>query len=139
MVAVPPDTPVTAPDVEFTVAIAVLLLLHVPEPALLDSVDVVPWQIVVVPLNDPGAGFTVTAWVTALPHGGVYVMLVVPPVTPYVIPVPATTVAIAVLALLHVPPAVLLLNNEEPIIEPVKLTLSRKQLLPKLLQACINI
>lgn len=61
MMALPADSPVTRPP-EFTVATAVLLLVHVPPVVEALSVVVVPVQIVVVPVIDPaeGAPFTVT-------------------------------------------------------------------------------
>ena len=60
MIAVPPDTPVTRPVVEPTVATVVRLLLQVPPPgpynAVTDPVHIVP----VPPAIAPGRGFTVT-------------------------------------------------------------------------------
>jgi hypothetical protein len=56
---VPLETPVTIP-VELTVAIAVLLLLHVPPVVASVSVDVPPTATVVVPEIAAGTGLTVT-------------------------------------------------------------------------------
>src|SRR5665647_2384158 len=53
-----------------------------------------------------GNGLTVTVAVTKHPVGKVYDITDVPPDTPVTTPVPATTVATAGVALLHVPPAV---------------------------------
>ena len=60
MVAVPADMPDTAPEGEPTVAIAVLLLLHVPPVVASPSVVVAPAQTLVVPVIAAGAGLTVT-------------------------------------------------------------------------------
>ena len=71
MTAVPAVTPVVTPDVLPIVATAVLLLLQVPPP-LLVRVVVNPTHMVVVPLIDPGLGFTLnTAVEYTLPQGNV--------------------------------------------------------------------
>ena len=59
MLTEPEATPVTMPDVEATVAIAVLLLLHVPPvvPSLSATVD--PTHTLVVPAIADGGVFTV--------------------------------------------------------------------------------
>lgn len=88
MVAVPPasDTPHTTPVDEPTVAISVLLLLHVPPPGSVSTVDV-PAQAVGVPAIGFGKAFTVTTVVVKHPPGAVYVIITVvlnntaPPVT----------------------------------------------------------
>ncbi len=55
IVTVPEATPVTTPVDEPTVAIAVLLLLHVPPDVALLSVVVLPWQTLAVPvMGDKG-------------------------------------------------------------------------------------
>lgn len=51
--------PVTVPDVKPTVAIAVLLLVHVPPLIPFDSDEVVPTHKLVDPLMSVGAGVTV--------------------------------------------------------------------------------
>jgi len=56
--AVPTETPVTIPEIDPTVAILVLLLVHDPTPPVFVSVLVLPLQIVVVPLVVPGREFT---------------------------------------------------------------------------------
>jgi len=56
--AVPTETPVTIPEIDPTVAILVLLLVHDPTPPVFVSVLVLPLQIVVVPLVVPGSAFT---------------------------------------------------------------------------------
>lgn len=57
MVAEPAATPVTSPVVAFTVAAAVLLLLHVPPPVpLLVNMAVLPAHNMFVPLTVPAAG-----------------------------------------------------------------------------------
>jgi hypothetical protein len=60
MVALPVPTPVTIPDDKPTVAIPVLLLVHVPAPVASDNVVVVPAHKLVFPAI-AGAVFTVTA------------------------------------------------------------------------------
>ena len=66
MVVLPAATPVTTPVDPFTVAAAVLLLLHVPPvlPLLVNGVDK-PAQTDVAPLTVPALAiaFTVTNWV----------------------------------------------------------------------------
>jgi hypothetical protein len=94
--------PVTNPEVE-TVAIPVLLLLHVP-PAVASNTDaVVPLHTKEVPVIG-NIGFTVATIVALHPVvPAKYVMIAVPPTTPVTTPLPEPTVAIAVLAELQVP------------------------------------
>jgi hypothetical protein len=68
MVVVPPDTPLTTPVPELTVAILLLLLVHdTPgDVALLNDVDV-PAQIVVVPVIAAGLALTVYITLAAQP------------------------------------------------------------------------
>ena len=89
---VPCATPVTTPD-EFIVATAVLELLHVPPGVVLAKVVVDPTQTLVVPVMLFGKPLTVT--VTALKHPvpRVYLMEVVPAVTPVTTPEVELTVA----------------------------------------------
>lgn len=63
----PPDRPVTAPVVAFTVTMLVALLLHVPPLTVLVFVIVCPAHTVLGPPNVPGELFTVTTLVTVLP------------------------------------------------------------------------
>jgi hypothetical protein len=101
---------------EFTVAIVVLLLLHVP-PALPVEVYVTTWPIVngVGPLTVSALalGLTVSIWKedVGLPQPvlTVYVILVVPALTPKATPVFEFTVATVEFELLQVPPEVPLL------------------------------
>jgi hypothetical protein len=68
MVAVPADMPVTKP-LELIVAIAVLLLVHIPPVVLLDSVVVLPVQAASTPVIVPVVTVTVSDFVAyALPH-----------------------------------------------------------------------
>lgn len=71
IVAVPAVTPVTSPVPVLTVAIAVLLLLHVPPDVACDKVDEEPTQVFVVPVIADGAPFTVAIVVTLHPPGAV--------------------------------------------------------------------
>ena len=101
--------PVTTPVLTVTVAIAVLLLLHVPPPASLNVV-VSPEQTVRLPKMAVGSGSTVTTAVIKQPvDDNVYVIVVVPTVPPFTIPVADPIVAL-VLLLVHVPPPVASLN-----------------------------
>ena len=95
--------PFSAPDEEPIVAIAVLLLSHVPPAvALLNAADA-PIQTVVVPEIGAGKGSTVIVFVVAQPVvNNVKVMVAVPVATPINTPV-LFIVAIAVLLLLHMP------------------------------------
>lgn len=62
--APPPDTPVTIPEEDPTVATPVLLLLQVPPPVASESVEVSARNMLVVPLIVAGSAFTVTTSVT---------------------------------------------------------------------------
>lgn len=96
-------TPVTTPPAS-TVAIAVLLLVHVPPVVVLASEVVVPTQPVADPVIAAGSAFTVTSVITVQPVVVVYVIADVPAATPVTIPVEVVIVALAVLPELHVPP-----------------------------------
>ena len=65
IVAVPPATPYTAPVAALTVATEVLLLVHVPPVAVLDSVVTLPGQTDAVPEIVPGVALTVITLPTA--------------------------------------------------------------------------
>ena len=104
--------------VAFTVATAVLLLLHVPPIVpFVVKVAVVPVQSVALPVMVPALTFGSTVIEMKLDTGlpqpllTVYVISAVPAVTPVTSPVEAFTVATAVLLLLHAPPVVPLLVN----------------------------
>jgi hypothetical protein len=102
----PVKIPVTTPE-EFTVAIPVLPLFHVPPVVVSPNVVVAPWHTFVVPVITAGNGFTVTMLVAGQPVAGVNVILavatpVLPVITPVTTPV-APTVATPVALLVHVP------------------------------------
>jgi len=101
---VPADTPVTTPAL-VTVALAVLLLVHVP-PVVGDKVIVLPTHTDEEAVTT-GFAFTVTDEVVLLHPVVVWVKVnvTVPADTPVTTP-PLVTVAIAVLLLVHVPPVV---------------------------------
>ena len=63
MIAVPPDMPVTTPEPLPTVAIVVLLLVHVPPPVASLNVVVKPTHTDVIPVIVAGRGFTVIGMV----------------------------------------------------------------------------
>jgi hypothetical protein len=119
IVAVPAETPVTTPELLFTVATAVLSELQEPPAVpLLVKVVVPPTQIACVPANVPALGGAVTVTTNdavAFEHppepATVYVIVAVPAVTPLIAPVELFTVAIAVLSELQEPPAVPSLVN----------------------------
>lgn len=92
------------------VATVLVLLVQVPPVEAEESVMLVPTQRAELPVIDEGNGLTVT--VAAMPHpdGGIYVIDVVPAEMPVTTPVEDPTVAIAVFALVHVPPATGSLN-----------------------------
>ena len=103
MVTVPAVTPVTIPDEEPTLALA-LLAVHTPPARVLVSAVLRPSQTVSVPLIVPGAAFTVTPAVTEQPVGMVYVTVVEPAPAPNKLPEDEPMVATVVLPLSHVPP-----------------------------------
>jgi hypothetical protein len=116
MVTVPALTPVTTPVVELTVAIDVLLLLHVMVLLVAFVGEAVAVRVVVLPTKtvtavegvmtmlETKSGFTVTllSAVTPLPSAAVARMVAVPGLTPVTTPVVELTVAIEVERLLHV-------------------------------------
>lgn len=71
ILAVPGATPVTIPDADPTVAIAVLPLVHVPPTIASVRLVVVPIQRLVDPLILTGAGLTVMVIVVSQPVGKV--------------------------------------------------------------------
>lgn len=95
-------SPVTMPVVEPTIAIVVLLLLHVPPPTSLNDV-VEPEHTVSVPSIAVGKGSTVNTAVIRQPVDKVYVTVSNPGVTPFAMPVPPPIVALPLLSV-HVPP-----------------------------------
>jgi len=94
------------PDADPTVAIVVLLLLHVPPPVRSPNGVVFPEHTDSVPVILCGPGFTVTVAVVAQPAVDVYVMIALPPgfAPPVKDPEVDPMVATVVLLLLHVPP-----------------------------------
>lgn len=104
MVAVPAAIPVTTPVVASTVASDVLLLLQLPPAVASVSVAVKPAQTFDVPPMLAGE-LTLTTAVAIQPAPRSYVMLAVPLLTAVSTPLDEPIVAIAVLLLVHVPPA----------------------------------
>jgi hypothetical protein len=101
MVAVPPATPVTTPEPDPTVAIAVLPELHTPPSDALLNVVVDAEQTVNVPKT--GELVTVNVLVALLLQPVAYVMVAVPLATAVTIPDVDPTVAVDVFPLLHMP------------------------------------
>jgi hypothetical protein len=105
------------PDDEPTLAMLVLLLLHVPPPAAVSVVEK-PAQTVAAPVN-AGRGLTVSTRMVLHPVDSVYVMLAVPALTPNTCPEVETTVATEVAPELQVPPPASLSVVDDPIHTPV--------------------
>src|SRR4051812_40798983 len=109
MIVVPGTTPVTSPEKETIDATEVLLEVHEPplDPStrvtvgLTGSVTQEPE-----PVIGTGNGLTVTCFVAVQPVGKVYVIVAVPVVTVVMPPEVGSMVAMAVLLIDHVPPAV---------------------------------
>jgi hypothetical protein len=111
--AVPADKPVTVPLLELTEAMLLVLLVHeTPGVVVLLNTVVVPAHNPMVPVIAAGVGLTVNIAVAAQPVPSVYEMRTVPPETPVTTPVDVT-VAMPVLALLHVPSGVVLVRVVE--------------------------
>lgn len=89
-----------------TVAIAVLLLVHVPPDVALVSVAVCPVQITEAPAIALIAAFMLTVAVLLQPVPIAYVMVEVPVAIPVTTPVVLPIVATDVVADVHVPPEV---------------------------------
>jgi hypothetical protein len=105
--AVPEATPVTIPLVASTVATLVVPEDHEPPDTELLSVVTLPWQTTIVPVieaNEP----TVTTTEALQPEPRLYSIVAVPLATVVTSPVVPSTVATAVLELLHEPPVVAL-------------------------------
>ena len=102
--------PVTTPVAVFTVAAAVLLLLHAPPPVpLLVKVVVEPTQTDEAPVTEPALGnafTTMLAVAVAVPQTPetVYVIVALPEPTPVTTPFTEFTVATVILLLLQLPP-----------------------------------
>ena len=109
ILTVPGAKPVTIPVRLPTVAMAGMLLLHVPPTPSL-RVIVVPLHSCDGPAIGPGTGFTVNVLVAVQPEGNAYDITVVPSVKPVVKPEPDTIEAIPGAELLQVPPGVASLN-----------------------------
>ena len=105
MVGVPSDTPVTMPEALPAVAIAGLLLLHVPPGVASVKVIEEPTHTLPGPTIANGERLTVTIAVLIQPAAEVYVIVDVPGVTPVTTPDAESTVATTILLLFHVPPA----------------------------------
>ncbi len=121
----PPAIAVTSPVEASTDATEVLLLVHVPLVGVVDKVVVEPLQRLVGPDIIAGDALTVTVCEIVQPLAVmVYDMSADPGPVPVTTPVVLTTVATAVLLLLHVPPVVVFVSvvvapshteNEPPI------------------------
>jgi hypothetical protein len=117
MVTVPPETPVTTPVEELTVATEASLVLQERVPnvkVVFESVVEIPWQIVESPEIEPAVGeFEMTigkVLVVEQPRPSVYVYLTVskvPLVTPVTTPFDPDVIIVALaFVILHTPPAV---------------------------------
>lgn len=121
IIVLPAATPDTTPPV--TDAIELFALLHEPVPAAV-KVTVEPSHTLLVPVIAGAAALTPIVLMLRHPVPTAYVMFVDPADAPVTIPV-LPTEAIALLALLHVPPLTVLLNvivvPTHTLIEPVLL------------------
>lgn len=120
------DSPVTTPSELPTVAVLVLLLLHVPLGVVLERVVVEFTHTANVPVILAGKGSTVIGRVIKHPVDSVYVIFTVLAVTPPTTPLDAPTVPTPVLLLLQVPPpgvplseVVALIQTDEAPLVPV--------------------
>ena len=110
IVAVPLPIPVTTPVAGFTMATVPSLLLHVPVKVRSARVVTVPVQMSDAPViaATVGTGFTFTPAVAIEPQPNAllitYDIVAAPALTPVTVPL-ASTVAMPLLLLLHVPPA----------------------------------
>jgi len=102
IVAKPGPAAYTVP-VELTVATPVLLLPHVPPVVRSVSIVLEPRQILAAPVMSNGGVFTVNTTDDEQPVPSVYTTVVVPGVTPQIVP-PELIVATPVLVLNHEPP-----------------------------------
>jgi hypothetical protein len=107
---VPADIPLTTPEPRPMVAIPGQATLHVPPAGEPTAVVVDPAHTCNVPVMAVGSGLMSTTVERWQPVGSVYIILAVPEVRPDTMPVPAPTVATAVLLLLHAPPVVVVLS-----------------------------
>lgn len=111
IVAVPAVVPVITPVVLPMVAMAGLLLVHIPPTVALVRVVVCPLHTAPAPVIAPGVALTVMLFVAVQPVVGiVYVMVAVPAVMPLTSPV-GFTVAMVVAELLHDPPVLGLVSS----------------------------
>jgi hypothetical protein len=104
IVGVPATIPVTSPVPIPIVACDVLLLVQVPPDVGSDNAVVEPAHTLVIPAMAPGKGLTVTTDEVTQPVGAVYVMFVVPALTPVTTPLPMPMVAKPGALLVQVPP-----------------------------------
>jgi hypothetical protein len=111
MVAVPAATPKTDPDMEPTVATAVLPLVHNPPETRSPNDSVAPEHSAEPPVTPLGVGLTVTVTSAGHPEDAIYEIVAVPAETPETKPV-EETVATDVRPLDHVPPVVVSTNND---------------------------
>lgn len=104
IVVVPATTPPIVPVAPPIVAVAGVLLTHVPAPDASVNVTDVPGHTASAPPMAAGKGFTVSIFVVVHPVDvSVNVMVVVPATTPPIVPVPPPIVAVAGVLLTQVP------------------------------------
>jgi hypothetical protein len=104
--AVPVPVAVTNPVPAFILATAALLLLHTPPIVAEARADVLPLQILRLPVIAAGAAPTVRTSVVIQPVDRAYVILEVPGAIPKATPLAEPIVATEVLLLVQTPPAV---------------------------------
>jgi hypothetical protein len=97
--------PVTIPEIAKTLAIAELLLVHIPDGVGSVSVLVSPTHMTPTPAIGKGLALTMTGMVAKQPEGKVYVIVTRPANTPVTKPLEDPTVAMIDGVPLHIPPA----------------------------------
>ena len=105
MFEVPAPIPVATPVVDWIVALETSLLTQVPPVVADNNVEVLPTHNASKPVMVAGKGVTVTTDILKQAPI-VYLIVLVPPLSPFTNPVPEFMVAIEVLVLLHTPPEV---------------------------------
>jgi hypothetical protein len=102
IMTVPFNKPVTTPEDETEAALP--LVAQVPGPVASLRSDVAPWHNIVVPVITAAGVRTVTVAEAIQPAAMEYVIIVVPVVSPQIIPLDDPMVAVPVLVLVHEPP-----------------------------------
>ena len=106
IIAVPVVTPLTVPVPEPMVAIEVLPLVHAPPAEISVKAIEAPVHTTDGPVMLAGNELTVATTVAKQPAAVVYVIVTVPVVNPFTIPLAEPTLALNGMLLVHVPPVI---------------------------------